>query len=194
MEQVQELIKQKNALESEIKQLELEHRGHGVDKGEALVDKEGYPRGDIDIVAIRQIRQRLICKQNDLRDLMSEIEKRLVSLHHITQTDAPASDTAASQRQRPFARVSIVTPNSPASEAGLLVGDKIIKYGSVDATNHDNFKRLSIETIDNINKPMSATIERVVEGRPQVLELTLRLRHGWGGESLLGCHILPLQT
>ncbi|PIA17927.1 hypothetical protein COEREDRAFT_40090 [Coemansia reversa NRRL 1564] len=194
MEQTQELVKRKKALESEIKQLEAELSGHGVSRTEALVDQEGYPRGDIDIVAIRQIRQSLICKQNDLRWLMSEIERNLVSLHNTIQKDTSASDAATSQRQRPFARVSIVTPNSPASEAGLLVGDKIVKYGSVDATNHDNFKKLSTETINNINKPLPVTIERVVDGRPQILELTLRLRHGWGGESLLGCHILPLQT
>ncbi|KAJ2615671.1 putative 26S proteasome regulatory subunit [Coemansia sp. RSA 1365] len=190
MEQAQELVKRKKALESEIKQLEAELSEHGVNRTEALVDEEGYPRGDIEIVAIRQIRQSLICKQNDLRELMSEIEKKLVSLHSTTSASALDAETS----QRPFARVSIVTPNSPASEAGLLVGDKIVKYGSVDATNHDNLKKLSTETINNIKKPLPVTIERVIDGRPQTLELTLRLRHGWGGESLLGCHILPLQT
>ncbi|KAJ2347346.1 putative 26S proteasome regulatory subunit [Coemansia erecta] len=187
MEKAQELLKQKAALESEIRQLESDLRTHGVDRTTQLVDSAGFPRSDIDIVAIREIRQSLICKQNDLKALMKQIEDQLVTLHQVSSPPEPVET-----KRRPFARVSIVTPNSPASEAGLLVGDKIIQYGSVDATNHDNFKAMSTETIDNINKPLKVAIERVVGGKPEVLNLTLHLRHGWGGESLLGCHILPL--
>ncbi|KAJ1732619.1 putative 26S proteasome regulatory subunit [Coemansia biformis] len=191
MEKAQALLKQKDALENEIQQLEFDLRGHGVDRTESLVDHEGYPRADIDIVAVRQLRQALNCRQNDLRALMDDVASQLVSLHQSTKADAPAG-LASAARQQPFARVSIVTPNSPASEAGLLVGDKIVCYGSVNASNHDNLKTLSAETIGNINKPMLVTVQRVVDGKPQTVDLTLRLRHGWGGESLLGCHILPL--
>ncbi|KAJ2307846.1 putative 26S proteasome regulatory subunit [Coemansia sp. RSA 2706] len=189
MERAQELLKQKSALESEIRQLESDPRAHGVDRTTPLVDSSGFPRSDIDIVAIRTTRQSLICKQNDLKALMLQIEAQLVSLHQ----DSAPTPKPAEAKKRPFARVSIVTPSSPASEAGLLAGDKIIQYGSVDASNHDNFRAMSTETINNINKPLLVTIERVVNGQPEVMELTLHLRHGWGGESLLGCHILPLQ-
>ncbi|KAJ2710827.1 putative 26S proteasome regulatory subunit [Coemansia spiralis] len=193
MEEAQALQQQRAALEGEIQRLELDLRGHGVDRTEPLVDAEGYPRGDIDIVAVRQIRQALNCKQNDLRALMEEVAAQLVTLHQSTRADAP-SDPGLATRLLPFARVSIVTPNSPASEAGLVVGDKVVRYGSVDASNHDNLKALSAETVNNINRPMSVTVQRVVDGRPQTVDLTLRLRHGWGGESLLGCHILPLSS
>ncbi|KAJ2769835.1 putative 26S proteasome regulatory subunit [Coemansia nantahalensis] len=193
MERAQALLQQKSALESEIQRLDLDLRGHGVDRTEPLVDAGGFPRSDIDILAVRQIRQALNCKQNDLRALMDEVAAQLVSLHQSTKADAQPEHGPATRLQ-PFARVSIVTPNSPASEAGLVAGDKVVRYGSVDASNHDNLKALSAETINNINKPMSVTVQRVVDGRPQTVDLTLRLRHGWGGESLLGCHILPLPS
>ncbi|KAJ2630519.1 putative 26S proteasome regulatory subunit [Coemansia sp. RSA 1290] len=184
MERAQKLLNEKTELENEIRKLEADLKSHGADRNTALVDSDGFPRSDIDIVEVRTIRQALICKQNDLKALMQQIEDSLLQLHQENSPPAPKS--------KPFARVSIVTPNSPASEAGLLVGDKIIQYGSVDASK--DFKAMSAETVNNINKPLPVKIERVVNGKPTVMDLTLVLRHGWGGDSLLGCHILPLDV
>ncbi|KAJ2851318.1 putative 26S proteasome regulatory subunit [Coemansia brasiliensis] len=186
MEKAQKLLNEKTELESEIRKLEANLKSHGADRTTALVDSNGFPRSDIDVVEVRTIRQSLICKQNDLKALMQQIEESLLLLH---QESSPPL-----QKSKPFARVSIVTPNSPASEAGLLVGDKIIQYGSVNADNHNNFKAMSTETVNNINKPLPVKIERVVNGKPTTMDLTLVLRHGWGGDSLLGCHILPLNV
>ncbi|KAJ2500130.1 putative 26S proteasome regulatory subunit [Coemansia sp. RSA 1972] len=186
MEHVQKLLQQKTELESELRQLDNELHGHGVDRTTQLVDANGFPRSDIDIVAIRTIRQSLVCKQNDLRALMSHIETQLIALHQTTQTET------ATPKRRAFARVSIVTPNSPASEAGLVAGDKIAQYGTVTASSADCFQALSTETINNVNTPIAVTIERVVDGKPETIELLLRLRRGWGGEGVLGCHILPI--
>ncbi|KAJ2785294.1 putative 26S proteasome regulatory subunit [Coemansia javaensis] len=198
MEKAQALLAQKDALEDEICELERELRGHGVGRTEPLVDREGFPRADVDVAAVRQLRQSLNCKQNDLRALMGEVEGQLVALHQSAKAEAagPADEQPEKSRrpQRPFARVSIVTPGSPASEAGLLVGDKIVSYGAVDASNHSNLQALAAETLSNINRPMPVTVQRVVDGVPRTVDLVLRLRHGWGGESLLGCHILPLPT
>ncbi|KAJ2796927.1 putative 26S proteasome regulatory subunit, partial [Coemansia helicoidea] len=88
MERAQALLQQKSALESEIQRLDLDLRGHGVDRTEPLVDAGGFPRSDIDILAVRQIRQALNCKQNDLRALMDEVAAQLVSLHQSTKADA----------------------------------------------------------------------------------------------------------
>ncbi|KAJ2549148.1 putative 26S proteasome regulatory subunit [Coemansia sp. RSA 1878] len=73
-----------------------------------------------------------------------------------------------------------------------MAGDKIIQYGTVTASHSDCFQALSAETINNINTPLDVTIERVVNGKPETIELSLVLRRGWGGEGVLGCHILPI--
>ncbi|KAJ2399178.1 putative 26S proteasome regulatory subunit [Coemansia sp. RSA 2559] len=194
MEQTQALLKQKDTLESEIRDLELELRSHGVSKTDALVDKDGFPRSDIDITTVRQIRRSLIYKQNDLKELMKQVESSLISLHQVIRVtgDSSNAEEDVPALKRPFARVSIVAPNSPASEAGLVAGDKIISYGSIDESNHDELRQLISETTENIQKPLAVVVDRVVDGQPQAKTLVLTPRRDWGGDGLLGCYILPL--
>jgi len=69
-------------IESEIAALlsTLDSEG-GVGMSEPLVDAEGFPRNDVDLVVIRQARQRVICLRNDHKALMKEIEAELVCIH-----------------------------------------------------------------------------------------------------------------
>ncbi|KAJ1961224.1 putative 26S proteasome regulatory subunit [Dipsacomyces acuminosporus] len=152
---------------------------------------DGFPRADIDIVSIRQIRKSLIYKQNDLTALMKEVEASLINLHQAAGSSGPESPPPQA-RKRAFARVNSVAPSSPASLAGLAAGDKILCYGSVDVSNHDNLQRLASETATNENKQIDVQVERVVDGQPRVVSISLVPKQGWGGRGLLGCHILPL--
>ncbi|CAF4353773.1 unnamed protein product, partial [Adineta steineri] len=64
-EELLELVKQKDDIEKELNELADELKTqNNVGMTEALVDKEGYPRNDIDLVRVRHIRQRVICLQN----------------------------------------------------------------------------------------------------------------------------------
>ncbi|KAJ2909254.1 putative 26S proteasome regulatory subunit, partial [Coemansia aciculifera] len=74
MEHAQRLMKEKVALENEIRTLDMELSGMNVTRETPLVDAEGFPRSDIDIGAVREIQHTLICKKNDLKGLMAEIE------------------------------------------------------------------------------------------------------------------------
>ena len=47
------------------------------------MDKEGFPRSDIDVVEIRTMRNRRACLQTDLRELMKQIEAGLHELHAV---------------------------------------------------------------------------------------------------------------
>merc|ERR1712224_427130 len=47
--------------------------------------------------------------------------------HHSTAT------TAATPPARPFAEIDEVSEDSPAAAAGLRVGDRVLKFGNVDA-------------------------------------------------------------
>lgn len=189
MESTRDLLKQKDALEQEIREAEQALRSHGVTRTEALVDKGGFPRSDIDVGSVVEIRRLLNCKQNDLKTLMAQIETSLAELH---QREGKHTDTAE-VRQRPFARVGRVVHNSPAFQAGLQVGDKVVRFGTANATNHDNMKKLISETVDNVNRQIEVAVERVIDGKPQVVALSLIPRRDWGEDSLLGCSILPLQ-
>ena len=46
-----------------------------------LVDSEGFPRGDIDLIEVRKMRNRLACLQTDHCNLMKQIENEMFSLH-----------------------------------------------------------------------------------------------------------------
>ncbi|KAJ2654691.1 putative 26S proteasome regulatory subunit [Coemansia sp. RSA 1200] len=194
MEHAQDLLKQKDALENEIRELELDLRSHGVTKTEALVDNEGFPRSDVDIGTIREIRRWLVYKQNDLKELMRQIEHSLAVLHKDTSQDKGDMDLEVETPtlQRPFARVGKVAPNSPASYAGLAVGDMIVTYGSVNERNHDNLRQLVTETTDKVLKPIEVLVNRVINGQPRAKTLVLTPRRDWGGDGVLGCYIVPL--
>ena len=46
-----------------------------------LIDAEGYPRGDVDIVNIKNKRRRLAEINTDFKDIMKQIEKHMLDLH-----------------------------------------------------------------------------------------------------------------
>ena len=75
MEKMNELTKRKKEIEEEIGvHLSILDSQGGVGMSEPLVDGEGFPRNDVDLVVVRQSRQRVICLRNDHKALMKEIE------------------------------------------------------------------------------------------------------------------------
>jgi 26S proteasome non-ATPase regulatory subunit 9 len=67
---------------------------------EPLIDKEGYPRGDIDIYRVRTLRGRLAVINTDHKELMKDIQKEVHALHQaapaIIRVDEDTSTSAAS--------------------------------------------------------------------------------------------------
>ena len=51
----------------------------------------------------------------------------------ITSQAAPVSVSAAGPVMRPFAVVDEVSSNSPAEEAGVIVGDQLVVFGNITA-------------------------------------------------------------
>ncbi|RKP13981.1 hypothetical protein BJ684DRAFT_3144, partial [Piptocephalis cylindrospora] len=132
----------------------------GSDMDSPLVDPEGFPRADVDVIQVRQLRVSMIETRNDLRLLMRRIEQGLHDLHSTsvpmsTATAAPpsgpmpqsvtslspdasseANEPASSHERRAFARVASLSPDSPAWEAGLKKEDTILQFGHVHSENH----------------------------------------------------------
>lgn len=109
---------------------------------EPLVDREGYPRNDIDVYQIRISRNRISCKQlhllvpglciqlapifsttglqNDHMNLMKEIEKELHGMHAQYKAEKPSMpkvDVVIQDASRPFASINLVSAGSPAETA-----------------------------------------------------------------------------
>ncbi len=114
--------------------------GPGLSGG--LIDREGYPVEGIDIISIRVMRNRRACLQTDLNTIMAKIEKDLHAFHDFLKVNNLIQEAVKVQKpakQEVKAPISLefvkelgiwvgnVLENSPAKEAGFLIGDKITK-------------------------------------------------------------------
>ncbi|GMH45623.1 hypothetical protein BSKO_13580 [Bryopsis sp. KO-2023] len=167
-----------------------------------LIDKDGFPRQDIDIPAVRNHRHRIAVLTNDHKSLSEKIEKLLHSIHQQARDEGtvsanrdnetqPSTPSIAEDRLPPFAVVDSVSQNSPAVAAGIEVGDQLCRFGSIIATGAQDSKtlsRLAQSLKDNEGKEVVTIFMR--RGVPQQMTLVPKK---WGGPGLIGCHLRPLQ-
>ncbi|KAL7414429.1 putative 26S proteasome non-ATPase regulatory subunit 9 [Mrakia frigida] len=160
----------------------------------SLLTLDGFPRDDIDILAVRHARVRLLELRNDLKSIMNQIEEALHQALPPPSSPPPASssstpmDVDASSSSQPFALVKSVDEKGPAGAAGLQPQDQIVLFGKVDASNHDNLKALAALVGASEGSPISIQVLR--DG--QVKTLSMVPRSGWGGRGLIGTHIVPV--
>ncbi|ALC47354.1 CG9588 [Drosophila busckii] len=169
-----------------------------------LIDAEGYPRNDIDVYQVRQARQNIICLQNDHKKLMDQIQTMLNQYHaEVSTTDPELVNRASalelnSEREpggamiteppltRVIVIVNLVSPNSPAEEAGLRVGDKIMRFGSINGNNFQN----NLAQIGEVVRHMqNQNVQLKVKRQEQLIDLIL-VPKTWTGRGLLGCNIV----
>ena len=178
----------------------------------SVIDDEGFPRSDIDIIQIRKWRQRLDIVSNDHKALMRTIETTIHAIHGAASDGAttggvpppggsagPASATHVAGDARrnaagppvvaadePFVLVDDVTAGSPAATAGLQVGDRIIQFGPMTAA---GFTLAALGQLVAANRGVTLVV-RILRADAQLsVELT---PHPWAGQGLLGCHIVPV--
>ncbi|UJR28601.1 hypothetical protein I4U23_009834 [Adineta vaga] len=192
------LVKQKDDIENELNELgnELKSQGDIGMTGE-LVDREGYPRNDIDLVRVRQARQRIICLQNDHKALMKQIEAGLIQIHenssnnssNTTDSTATISSQTTLLNKEPFLRVDIVSNESPAQIAGLQVGDLICRIGTIRKDNFRTMQDVASLVNNSENRTITLLIQRSNTKEQQTVSLTPKK---WSGNGLLGCKLTPL--
>ncbi|KAJ3136142.1 26S proteasome non-ATPase regulatory subunit 9 [Physocladia obscura] len=182
--QLLQLQGERAALESELHELADALASNNSNMSDALVDAHGFPRNDVDVYTIRHLRNAIIRKQNDHKALMTRIESAMHAAFAEAQqakaasASLPITTSITANLPAAFALVASVAPESPASDAGLAAGDKILRFGTASQ--------------------LSAVPSQVIETVPvQVLvlrdnisvSLTLTPRK-WSGSGLLGCHLI----
>ena len=193
---LQQLMQQKTSVENELQALYEVLKSHNTDMDMDLVDAEGYPRADMDIVTVRKTRVRILCLRNDLKKLMSEIEEGLIQVHRNARESSDGnglriqtidlSSSSDVENLPPFLRVNQVTPDSPAEKAGLLLNDLVILFGSITSKNFVDLK--SIGTLVQHSKGKEVTVKVKRGGDLKVLKL---VPNTWSGKGLLGCNVVP---
>lgn len=182
---------QRKGLEEELTTFLDVLKTQGVGMDDKLVDDEGFPRNDIDVHQVRIARNKIICLRNDLRDIMSEIEKGLENIHEQTREGLGASEPMETLTldciPECFAHIDLVSPDSPSHSAGLRVGDKIAEFGSINADNFGSLKQVG-DLVKN-SKDQNVRVKVLREGK--ITTFTLKPRT-WEGRGLLGCNIVPI--
>jgi len=199
------LMARKDAIEAELEAQGSILKANNTDMRQPLVDREGFPRDDLDVWAVRHARVRIIELRNDLAALMDEIADTLAAVYPRSPPPPPAvgegslggtattsaaegEATSTSAELLPFARVNGVAPGSPAADAGMQREDLVVKFGGLRHP-QPNLQALAGVVAENENKAISVLVRR--SGAEGLTALRLIPRQGWGGRGSLGCHLLP---
>jgi len=209
------LESEKDEMEKEIEAIAAELNAPGPEgkppvglKGN-LVDSQGFPRGDVDVHAIRIQRNRYAMLQTDHKKAMSRIEELLKEIMSLPKGEADNATGSVPQKADEdkgeegeqsiqeenrnllaFLWVERVEAGSPAEAAGLRVGDRILQFGNVRHVSGNvspQFNAVVQQVGNSIDSPIEVLIERDLERIP--LHLTPRR---WDGRGMLGCNLMPV--
>ncbi|XP_060536193.1 26S proteasome non-ATPase regulatory subunit 9 isoform X2 [Cylas formicarius] len=167
---------------------------NGVGMNDPLVDEEGFPVNSIDIYQVRHARHRIICLQNDHKNIMAQIENGLHDYYSIfSDNDVHESPMNTSSCHTdvihvvPFARVTLVSEESPSKDAGIQANDEIVEFGSVNSTNFKDITDIALVVQHSEGNQISVKLKRGDHFRTVVL-----VPKKWSGKGLLGCNIVAL--
>ncbi|KAK0164322.1 hypothetical protein PV328_002963 [Microctonus aethiopoides] len=199
--EVLELMKEKDQIEAKLQELNVILNNNRVGMEDTLVDSEGYPRADIDVYQVRHTRHTIICLQNDHKSIMKKIENGLAKVHAISGCNneepsvanrvSDSSDTSIDDEihTEPFLRVNLVSPGSPAEQAGIYENDLIMEFGSINSQNFKVLKDIGELVEQSRYKPINVKVKRL--DKRVILTLIPR---PWSGRGLLGCNVIPLES
>ncbi|BGP00173.1 putative 26S proteasome regulatory subunit [Rhodotorula toruloides] len=148
-----------------------------------LVDREGFPRSDIDVASVRTARVQIIRLRNDLKDVLVEMEG-------LVHRGLPSGEEGANGAGREDERMKDEEEEGDGVKPfakGLKRNDLLLALESVVASNHDNLRAVATLVGRWEGVALSVTVRRGGE----MMRLSLTPRGGWGGRGLLGCHIVP---
>ena len=217
-EELLKLDKERKKLEEKIASLTEFLNGPGMPGVDgSLIDRDGFPKPGLDHVTIRTVRHDLICTQNDLKNLMEKIEKKMASYFEEINnkkseeieeepkknifnnkeektTDAVDEDKnkendMEQNMKEAFAKIVSVEIGSPAEEAGLKPEDHIINFNGVlyKGVSHNPLITLSEIVKNKIGEEIPVSIVRKNKDNILHLEKLNIIPHTWNGRGVLGC-------
>ena len=123
--------------------------------------------------------------------IANETNNASASTHSSEEATPTTTTQQTTQILTPFALIDEVSPNSPASMAGIQVNDELLQFDTINATNHENFSAIAKLLPEKEEKEIRVKVRRRREmdwGEVyEVKELILKPRK-WEGRGLLGCH------
>ena len=217
-EELLKLDKERKKLEEKIASLTEFLNGPGMPGVDgSLIDRDGFPKPGLDHVTIRTVRHDLICTQNDLKNLMEKIEKKMASYFEEINnkkseeieeepkknifnnkeektTDAVDEDKnkendMEQNMKEAFAKIVSVEIGSPAEEAGLKPEDHIINFNGVlyKGVSHNPLITLSEIVKNKIGEEIPISVVR--KNKNNILEMAKLniIPHQWSRKGVLGC-------
>ena len=197
------LDKERLRLESKIIEITnwLNQDGYpGVEK--SLIDQEGFPLHGLDLPSIREARQKLICTQNDHKNLMLLIEQEMIEyfseekiekkvIKNIVEDDKTNlvqvfedDDKPKFDIKIPFCYIQQCYEKGPAYEAGFRENDMFVDIGGVTHLISNPLEKVATIVKNNINKVIKCEILR----ETTLLKLDLVPKE-WEGNGVLGMKI-----
>jgi len=207
---VEALLQKRDAIEAEMEAItsRLEQPGQP-GFSEPLVDREGFPRADVDVYRVRGDRHRHACLRNDYKEVMDALQHALEDLHSAARAagnisegrprqpapsgqgaDVAGVSTAGARPPMPFAVVDELFEGSPAKACGLALGDMVCAMGPVDRRNCATDAEALHQVAKELPKLEGSRVPVLVQrGSGEVVSFTLVPSSAWGGRGLLGCHL-----
>lgn len=184
-----EVVSLKRTVENELTRLfDLLHDEYKSDFSSPLVDNDGFPRSDIDLLQVRLLRRNINILRNDLKTIIEHFSK-LISQQFQKQTQNDSQQSSFPSKileyTIPFAILLEVAPTSPSALAGIISGDRLVKFGSIHAGNHQRLEAIRSLVNRYIGKEIALRIQRE-DGTFHELILTPSM---WAGPGLLGCKL-----
>ncbi|CAI5742640.1 unnamed protein product [Peronospora destructor] len=181
----EDALKAKQAIEEEIEAYAAElSSGNNPGLTGSLVDAKGFPRADIDVYRIRQLRHSMAVKQTDHQLIMRKIEELLPQVFQsrrgkselTTSTTPPVTEAAAAVQ-------SLKTEEVIAQERKLLPFAVV----ETDASNHRELAAVK----DIVQRNIGSGIRVLVRRETQLVVVEL-IPQTWSGPGVLGCLLQPL--
>jgi 26S proteasome non-ATPase regulatory subunit 9 len=120
----------------------LIHEQNNVKMDTPLIDREGFPRSDIDVASVRTARVQIIRLRNDLKAVMGELEEVVKrglpkgeereEEERIEDVEMVEKEQGEGGEEKPWAKVDAVAPGSPADTAVRLLLRPLASLSSAD--------------------------------------------------------------
>ncbi|KAK9851330.1 hypothetical protein WJX84_008542 [Apatococcus fuscideae] len=113
---LKQLMNERDSLEADISERSARLDAAGVGLAGKLVDKEGFPRADIDVAGLRADRQRIIVLSNDHKALTAKVEQLLQQLHADSRSQKLAGSSGPMEMDADPPAEATSHPEPPSSK------------------------------------------------------------------------------